>query len=287
MLRLINTFRPKTADDDLAREVAAHLALLEDEYRRRGLTPTRRGSLHDVRSAASPGQGPASRRALVRWLDDSGAICARARACSGEIRVSPRWPSSRSRSASAPTTAIFSVVHGVLMRPLPWPEPDRLVLVFGPTPTDPVSSAPREGWLFPLETSTGCVCHSRAFPCHRLHADHRTLTGRVTPFGCRLAGLGGAVPDARRSAAAWPRFRASAEAAGSDAVVVLSHAMWQRYFNADVSLIGQLVTLDGRGRTLSASCPADSRKPGIAPPDPQAQFWVPYKFRRRPTPAIA
>ena len=39
ILRLINTFRPKTADGDLAREVAAHLALLEDEYRRRGLTP--------------------------------------------------------------------------------------------------------------------------------------------------------------------------------------------------------------------------------------------------------
>src|SRR5262245_39136770 len=39
LLRLLNTFRPRAADDDVAREVAAHLALLEDEHRRRGLTP--------------------------------------------------------------------------------------------------------------------------------------------------------------------------------------------------------------------------------------------------------
>ena len=39
ILRLMNTCRPTAADSDLAREVAAHLALLEDEHRRRGLTP--------------------------------------------------------------------------------------------------------------------------------------------------------------------------------------------------------------------------------------------------------
>jgi hypothetical protein len=52
ILRLINTFRPKTADDDLAREVAAHLALLEDEYRRRNLTPNEARSPRAARSAA-------------------------------------------------------------------------------------------------------------------------------------------------------------------------------------------------------------------------------------------
>ena len=36
LLRLLNAFRPEVAEDDLAREINAHLALLEDEYRRRG-----------------------------------------------------------------------------------------------------------------------------------------------------------------------------------------------------------------------------------------------------------
>ena len=72
ILRLINTFRPKTADDDLAREVAAHLALLEDEYRRRNLTP------NEARLAARRAMGGVAHAKdlhrdarLFGWLDDA------------------------------------------------------------------------------------------------------------------------------------------------------------------------------------------------------------------------
>ena len=71
ILRLINTFRPKTADDDLAREVAAHLALLEDEYRRRGLTPdeARLAARRAIGSVAHIKDLHRDSRSFA-WLDD-------------------------------------------------------------------------------------------------------------------------------------------------------------------------------------------------------------------------
>src|SRR6187455_2599807 len=71
LLRLINTFRPKTADDDLAREVSAHLALLEDEYRRRGLTPdeARLAARRAIGSVAHAKDLHRDARSFA-WLDD-------------------------------------------------------------------------------------------------------------------------------------------------------------------------------------------------------------------------
>ena len=71
LLRLLNAFRPEAAEEDLAREVSAHLALLEDDYRRRGLAPD------DARVAARRAIGSvAHAQGLHRdsrsfaWLDD-------------------------------------------------------------------------------------------------------------------------------------------------------------------------------------------------------------------------
>ena len=51
--RLRNVFWPGRAEDELARETAAHLAMLEESFQRRGLRLTRRGWRHGARSAAS------------------------------------------------------------------------------------------------------------------------------------------------------------------------------------------------------------------------------------------
>ena len=71
ILRLIDTFRPKTADEDLAREVAAHLALLEDEYRRRGHDPNeaRLAARRAIGSVAHANDLHRDARSFV-WLDD-------------------------------------------------------------------------------------------------------------------------------------------------------------------------------------------------------------------------
>jgi len=65
-------------------------------------------------------------------------------------------------------------------------------------------------------------------------------------------------------------FGVNESGAGADAVV-LSETAWRRYFAADVGIVGRVIALDGRGRTVIGVMPR-----GFDFPDAQAQFWVPY-----------
>ena len=280
ILRLIDTFRPKTADDDLAREVTAHLALLEDEYRRRGLTPD------DARLAARRAIGSvAHTKDLHResrsfaWLDDAGRDL---RHAARMLRRSPGFTAVALVTLAlgiGATTAVFSVVNGVLLTPLPYPEPDRLVRVFGPTPTiGGIDGRPTRMVDLPSQTFERLRSTAGAFS----HvAGYMPTTATLTGQGDAVRLVGSEV-----SAAAFPMlgvapllgraFEPSVEAAGADGVVVLSEATWRRYFNADSTAIGKVVNLDGRGRTIVGVMPIGFAQSGMHFPDPQAQFWVPY-----------
>jgi predicted permease len=268
------------AEDDLAREMAAHLASLEDEYRRRGLTPD------DARLAARRAMGSvAYANDLHRdarsfgWLDDLQRDARHA------VRMLVRAPGFTTVAlltlalGIGATTAVFSVVHGVLLTPLPYPEPDRLVRVFGPPPTVAGIDGPPSRLVdLPSQTYQTLRLTDRAF-------SH--VAGYV-PITFTMTGQGEAVRlvGSQVSAAVFPMlgirpllgrtFVATEEAAGADAVVVLSEAAWRRYFNADGAAIGQVIALDGRGRMVIGVMPAGFSQIGMHFPDPQAQFWVPY-----------
>ena len=131
LLRLLNVLRRHRADEELDREVASHLALLEDEHVRRGRTPNearlaaRRamGSLaltkdlhHDARSFA--------------WIDDLRRDLHHA---ARNLRRTPGLTIAVALTFAlgiGASTTMFSVVYGVLLRPLPYPEPDRLMRVW-------------------------------------------------------------------------------------------------------------------------------------------------------------
>src|SRR5262245_662586 len=128
LLRLLNVFRRDRAEDELAREMDAHLALLEDEHVRRGMTRD------DARLAARRAIGSvALTKDLHRdarsfgWLDDARQdvrFAARLLVRSPGFAAVVIFTMALSIGA---TTTLFSLAYGVLMRPLPWPEPDRLV----------------------------------------------------------------------------------------------------------------------------------------------------------------
>jgi putative ABC transport system permease protein len=270
--RIVNALRPERAEADLEREVAAHLALLEDEYRRRGMSDD------EAHFAARRALGSHAKdlhrdaRSFV-WLDDLRRDLSHgARA----LRRNPGFAAVAVVTLAlgiGANTAIFSVISAVLLRPLPYPDADRLVQVFSPPLKNPiVALRRREPSLYPqtfdrLRRDTRSLSHVAGYILTTA-----TLTGQGDAV--RLTGVNtsaslfpalGATPLLGRT------FSDAEEANGSDAVVVLSHAVWQTYFNSDRSVIGRVIALDGRGRTVVGVMRDD-----FAFPDATTQFWTPY-----------
>src|SRR5439155_20216963 len=127
VLRLGNAFRPRHAERDLDRECASHLRLLEDDYRRRGLSPD------DAKRAAKRAFGGVEHakdrhrdaRSFV-WIDDirhDVAYAVRA------ARRSPGFPLvgvAIMALGIGASTAVFSVVNAKRLNPLPYPNSERM-----------------------------------------------------------------------------------------------------------------------------------------------------------------
>jgi putative ABC transport system permease protein len=153
-------------------------------------------------------------------------------------------------------TAIFSVVNGVLLRPLPYHAPDQLTTVLH-TGTSPVAPA---NFLDLKQQSQSFESMAAA------QMWGPNLTGRDQPENLRglqlsadMFHLLGINPVLGRT------FSTGEDQTGNDHVVVLSDRLWQRRFGGDRNIIGQQLTLDGAGYTVI----------GVMPPQFQfAPFWA-------------
>jgi hypothetical protein len=129
--RFISLFTGRRAEADVTREMDAHLALLEDEYRRRRMTADE-ASLAARRAMGSVALAKDLHRdaRTFPWIEDAA----------GDLRIAVRMLIAAPGFAAVvvltmalsigATTTLFSLSYGVLMRPLPWPDAARLVRVF-------------------------------------------------------------------------------------------------------------------------------------------------------------
>jgi predicted permease len=136
--------------------------------------------------------------------------------------------------------AIFSAVQGVLIAPLPYPDPDRLVRLFEENPTTPhfpMSPLDFRDYRAELQTFDGIAAYMRAdlqlgdVQQPELLRGMQVSAGFFKVLGYRPA-LG-------------REFEQNDEIKGSDDVVMLSHGLWMRRFNGDPALIGRTLQLSG------------------------------------------
>src|SRR5260370_32982671 len=128
--RLHNALRPGRTEADLAREVASHLGLLEDEFLRRGLTQ------EEARLAARRAFGGVEQaKELHRDARSFVSLDDARRDLRHAVRTLLRAPGFTATIvltlalAIGANTAMFSVVSGVVLKPLGYPDPDRIVAV--------------------------------------------------------------------------------------------------------------------------------------------------------------
>ncbi len=172
------------------------------------------------------------------------------------------------------TTAIFSVVYGVLLRPLPLADPGRLVTVWE-------NRERRDG---PTQEWTG----RSIFAAWREGTGSLSGMTAVTGWAPELSGvdrpeiLNGALVSAEYFSVLGVRpargrgFLPEEETPGNDAVVVLAHELWQRRFGGDVGIVGSTLTLNGRPTTVVGVL-----RPGfVGPIVNNAELWSPLPIDR-------
>src|SRR6185503_10127819 len=149
-------------------------------------------------------------------------------------------------------TAIFSVVNSVLLRPLPYRDPERLVMVWEDAskfgyPRDTPAAANYVDWRDQNTVFEGMAAIADESFNLTGAGDPERLEGRsVTANFFPLLGVD---PLIGRT------FTSEEDKRGSDQVVVLSHALWQRRFGGDNGIIGKTINLNGLTHTVVGVMP--------------------------------
>ena len=150
-------------------------------------------------------------------------------------------------------TAIFSVINGVLLKPLPYANGDRLVLIQQQTPLArqqnfPVSITELYDYRKQLASFEGIVeFHQMNFDLLRRGEPDRVATGVVSPNFFTALGI---KPILGRD------FVETDDDEGADAVLVLGYAYWQSRFGSDPNIIGQVFQMNDRPHTVIGVLPS-------------------------------
>jgi predicted permease len=164
--------------------------------------------------------------------------------------------------------AFFSVVNSVFLRPLPYREPDRLVRL---SSTNEAQNLTRVG--FSYSRYVAVQEQQQVFSDLALSIGNAfTVTGRGDPeqlFGLQASAA--LLPALGLQPAIGRGFSPAEDSPGGQHVVLISHAMWQQRFNRDPSVLGQVLTLDGRPYVIIGVLP----EAATAFPLNQLQIWIP------------
>ncbi|HKG95310.1 MAG TPA: ABC transporter permease [Gemmatimonadaceae bacterium] len=174
-------------------------------------------------------------------------------------------------------TAIYSVVYGVLLRPLPYADAGRLVVLWERdvahgAERNVVSVANFEAWRERSRSFEGMagLVPKPAVIAGTARAE-RVMGAEVSPGYFQLLGVAPALGR---------EFGESDAQGGGAAVIVLSDGYWKRHFGGDPAALGRALTIDGRPHTVVGVMPPDFDPPRFAWLDEQ-QMWFPFAATER------
>ncbi|HEX6202124.1 MAG TPA: ABC transporter permease [Thermoanaerobaculia bacterium] len=168
------------------------------------------------------------------------------------------------------TAAIYTVFDAVLLEPLPYPEPDEIVLLLDANPEagfPRFSSSPPNyaDWRQQAESFAAMAAFSRRnLALNAAGSEPERISGAaVAESFFRVFAV---EPALGRG------FTAEEDRPGGDPVIVLGHDLWQRRFGGDPAVLGRTVTVDGAARRVAGVMPA-----GFAFPS-EVEAWVPLQL---------
>ena len=263
-LRLRSLFRRKTADGELDAELHFHLEREISANISAGMSPVeaRRAALREFGGFEQLKEECRDTR-NVNWLQD---FAQDVRFGLRTLRKSPGFAAVAVLTLAlgiGANTAIFSLVNGIVLRPLPYSQPQRLVSITDSYP---------EGALVAMRASLKTIDVAGYTDWTELN-----LTGRGDPtrlYGAAVSAeffsILGAKPEIGRV------FQSGEDQPGRDNLVILSHALWQSEFGADTNIIGRSVRLEGIDRRIVGVMPPDFRFPAS-----KTQLWIPLDLDPR------
>jgi predicted permease len=278
-LKFYILFANSKVEAELAKEIGAHLELLEEEYLRRGMTPD------EARRAARIAYGGVEQAKQLhrdeRGFPGLSQILQEIRYTLRQLRKSPGFTLTAILMLAlgiGATTSIFSIVEGVLLRPLPFPDPDRLVI------------------LGDVQEGSHCVsCSASSVTATDIRNYMRDTQSFSYLGGYRgrlfeLSGTGepAAVNATRMSAEVFAalgvpplmgRTFTQQEEEEQQQVAVLSNAMWRSRFNGDPNVLGSKIFLYRKPYTVIGVMPRDFEFPLNPGHSNQSELWLPLSLR--------
>jgi len=164
-------------------------------------------------------------------------------------------------------TAVFAIVNGVVLRPLPFQHAARLVAIWG---VNPARDTVKRGFSWPDVIDLSRATRSLDGVAAMANAPSgMTLTGRGDPIAIPMWVVSGNFFEVLGVPASLGRTLTSRDdVPNSSASVTISHALWRERFASDPAIVGQSLTLDGRPFVVTGVAPR-----GFAYP-PVAKMWV-------------
>jgi len=280
-LRLRSLLRRREADQELDEELRYHLERKTEQNVAKGMTPqeARRAALLEMGGIEKRKEECRDAR-RVNWIHD---LVQDLRYALRMLRKSPGFTAVAVLTLAlgiGANTAIFTVISAVLLRPLPYKDPDRVVMVYRTW-----SDSPAGRFLCAPADTLDWKEQNKVFE------DMAVLDWDFDP-ALSQAGEPVKVPGLRVSANFFSVFGVSPllgrgflpeeDQRGRDNVVVLSYGLWQQWMGGDPDIIGKAIRLDGESFTIVGVMPSKfAFRSNLSNTDEpkDVALWVPNPFR--------